>query len=207
MIGMLIGLFLSGRIYIIGDSHANSYRGISGVTVHYLGAVTLKRMGYKEDVLLPYLMDKIKFKPDDIVLFSFGEIDVRCHVKPRIERGKDLDAMLKDWVKRYCDRIREFGIKNVGVISVTPPTSISIADTVEHPVRGSDEERILYTQKINKYLKEQGLIYLDTYSIYQKDGMLPRKFSDGTVHIKDKKGLKNLLAKTKKLLNMRPQWD
>jgi hypothetical protein len=73
------------------------------------------------------------------------------------------------------------------------------ADSSEYPVRGSDIERATHTILMNYYLNEacklNGWHYLDTYSKYVKDGMLSNEYSDGTVHIKDKKGLKELLKK------------
>jgi hypothetical protein len=186
------------KIHFIGDSHSNSFKGLG--KIHYLGPVTLQRMGYVEDSVISNKITKIRLKPRDILFFCFGEIDVRCYVKPNLKR-KEIDVLISNWVDRYTKRISALMLKSrIGIVSVTPPTVIDIADTKEYPVAGTDSERVIYTKCINKYLKEScennGWTYLDTFSKYEKDGMLQSEDSDGTVHIKDKMGLKKLLEQT-----------
>lgn len=182
------------RVVLIGDSHVNSFRGIRGVEVHHVGAMTMKRFGHEDEGGIKFIVDRLK--KDDIVLFCFGEIDVRCRVKPESEWHKiPYSVYLEDLANKYVKKIRGFGLKRAGVINITPPTVFGRADSVEHPVRGSDLERIKYTKELNRLLKEksEGLIYVDVYSKYEVDGMLPKEKSDGTVHIRDKKGLRKIL--------------
>jgi hypothetical protein len=175
-------------IHLIGDSHVNSFKGF--FWKHYLGAVTLKRIGVDEDILS-------FVKKRWTCYFCFGEIDIRCHVKNWLH-GKEIDTVISEWVNKYCDRLKTLGCK-VGIVSVTPPTSKEFADTKEYPVSGTDDERILYTKRMNYYLKEKclenGWKYIDTYTPHEVNGMLPREKSDGTVHIKKIK-LKNIYKNT-----------
>lgn len=163
-------------VHLIGDSHVNSFRW---VRKHYLGAVTLKRVGVDEE-----LLDFVKKRWT--CYFCFGEIDVRCHVKNWLH-GRAMNAVLSEWVSKYADRLKRLGCK-VGIVSVTPPTPREFADTKEYPVSGTDNERILYTKWMNYYLREKclenGWKYVDTYTGNEVNGMLPRELSDGTVHLK-----------------------
>lgn len=174
-------------IHIIGDSHVNSFKGF--YWKHYLGAITLKRIGLDKDILS-------FVKKRWTCYFCFGEIDVRCHVKNWLH-GRVMNVVISDWVDKYTERLKGLGCK-VGIISVTPPAPKEIADTKAYPVSGTDTERILYTRWMNYYLREKCLenewIWIDTYKKYEVNGMLPGEYSDGSVHIKDKKGLRKLLT-------------
>ena len=182
-------------IHAIGDSHVIfSYSNIPGVCVHYVGAVTLKRVGNLEDEIISDRILSMNLTNKDYVVFCFGEIDVRCYVKPTIEHRKKttLDSLLQEWTRDYTYRIASLPLSGakVAITSVLPPTTKELADSVKWPVGGGDFERAIYTQRINEYLKRECVnrnwIYLDTYSQYvDEHGMLPPEKSDGTVHLKE----------------------
>lgn len=72
--------------------------------------------------------------------FSFGEIDIRCHLVPRLAQGADVA-----FVGEYVDRVRAFatelGADDAVVVVPTPPA----VDSLDHeafPVVGSPDERI-----------------------------------------------------------------
>lgn len=158
------------KLYFIGDSHANSFKGIGNVV--YLGPVTMWKIA----------REGIEFNKKGLKFFVFGEIDVRCHL------GKGYN--IKELVDAYVKRLEKFD--NVGIVGITPPTKIKIADRKDFPVVGTDEQRIEWTKELNgeleRHCKERGWWFLDVSSY---GDMLEK--SDGTVHIKDTEGLKNLL--------------
>jgi lysophospholipase L1-like esterase len=78
---------------------------------------------------------------DIVWVFSFGEIDVRCHLVPRMG---DPEAALA-FVPRYLERIQQAatqaGARRV-LVFVPPPESDITAEYVGFPVIGTLEERI-----------------------------------------------------------------
>lgn len=188
---------------IIGDSHATcSFGGIPDIKIHYTGATTLKRVGVLEDDYISNMVKSMNLNSNDALIFVFGEIDIRCYVKSHLEHHQNstLEGLLQNWVDKYAAHIslmQTNGAK-IGLMSVVPPATFSSAQSVEWPVSGSDEERVLYTKKINEILKttceNRGWLYLDVYSKYvDENGMLPLNKIFMSVHIKDTTEVKNLL--------------
>jgi hypothetical protein len=179
-------------IHTVGDSHAeHTFAGIAGVVTHHLGPVTLKRVGYLEDELLPATVRALALRPADVLILCFGEIDVRCYVKPQMVRpGLDLDGLLSGWVERYLARATtlETNGARVGVLSVVPPVPRERAANAHLPVAGSEDERATYTRAINRILAAacavHGALFVDVYSACRDDhGMLPLDLTDGCVHV------------------------
>jgi len=190
---------------VIGDSHAAcAFRDIPNVKVHHIGAITLKRVGVLEDNFISDIVNSLNLTPDNILLFAFGEIDIRCYVKINLEHHSNLtlNSLLENWVSNYCQHISLMptnGAK-IAIMSVVPPATYSSAQSVEWPVSGTDEERVLYTKEINKLLKQEcqkrDWVYLDVYSEYADEkGMLPLENIYISVHIKDTNKIKKLLIK------------
>jgi len=67
-------------------------------------------------------------------LFVFGEIDVRCHLAPRLTSGLDTD-----WVGRYVERAvalaDSMGAARIVIVTPTPPSD-AIEDHVMFPIAG-----------------------------------------------------------------------
>lgn len=73
-------------------------------------------------------------------VFVFGEIDVRCHLAPRLEAGLD-PAFVAKYVDR-TSRLTECIGASRGVIVVPTPPSDDVQDHVFFPVAGSLAQRI-----------------------------------------------------------------
>jgi hypothetical protein len=83
------------------------------------------------------------------------------------------------------------------IIGIIPPTlqydyEIQNGPKTHHPFEGSDENRVRFTIKMNKLLKEYchkySFIYFNPYSYYTKEnGTLKYELSDKTVHFGDNK--------------------
>ena len=188
-------------IHTVGDSHSkDSFKDTSNARIHWLGPLTMRRVGYPEDhSIVPFPV-----APGDVVLFCFGEIDVRCHVKNLMNFGRSMDTVLKDMmVDRYVAKLVSlrsvFPNARLAVMSVVPPAyRESCVDNKEVPFSGTDEERSSYTARLNELLKTacglNGLEYLDSYSLYKDDkGMLPIDMMRNT-HIGNTKKLNEHLV-------------
>jgi hypothetical protein len=200
-------------IYAIGDSHARfCFSGCVGVQICSHSTITLRRVVRQEESLLSNIIKKIKPIKNDILIFLFGEIDIRCHADPLIKHRKKItmDGLLKMWAQTYVDKINCLGTNGakISIASIPPPLTKEkwiISEEgkekikiVTPPANGWDFERALYTKTINKYFKiecgRMGWDYFDIYSKYADEfGMLPLNKGDGTVHIKDNSEIKKMI--------------
>lgn len=162
----------------------------------------MKRVGVLEDNLVPDMVKAMNLTPNDVILFTFGEIDIRCYVAVTLDHRSSLtmESLLQSWVYNYLSRIWLMPTNGarIGIMSVVPPATFESAQSVHWPVSGTDEQRALYTKTINEILRkeceQQGWLYLDVYSEYADDkGMLPLDQIYKSVHINDTTAVKNLL--------------
>ena len=196
-------------IYSIGDSHAEfSFRNIPEISRKATGALTLKRVGNAEDNELLKIIEKLNPQPNDMVIFCFGEIDIRCHVKPLLDHrsGITLESLLTEWVDNYIHKIETLNMNGaLRIISSVVPPVKKDAPGIHHssyPVMGSDEERVLYTQKINelflKKCQEKNWLFLDICSKYKNEaGMLDVINPRDTMHITNTEKVRELLVESK----------
>ncbi len=209
-------LFLKRKHYThirfsIGDSHSMfTFRDIPGIVNVALGPVTMHRVGRdgldrfslfrKESWIWPERV----LKHGDSIYFSFGEIDCRCHIEKERQKGRSLDDIvttLADLYVRAIVQVRRDGI-GYWVVSVTPPAYQKYLRFFHSfsPV-GSDENRALYTEALNEKLKyfaaQNGIAYLDIYSLYADDKKMMRyELSDTRVHVGETKPVQDLLDQT-----------
>jgi lysophospholipase L1-like esterase len=189
-------------IHVTGDSHAGMFKGIKGVKTWRAGQITLKRVGNPEDDIIPANIQKMKPTKNDIIVFCFGEIDMRCYVKPLLEhrRGLTLEKLLSNWVEQYTSRISSLNLNGakIALVSVVPPSRKVGPSSFRWPIGGTLQERVEYVKTINKFLKEEckkkKWIYLDVYSLYaDKEGILPLEETDESVHIINNDKIKKLI--------------
>ena len=190
-------------IHTFGDSHCG-FKGcnwdnihIEGIDIrtHWIGAKTCFSFGIKKLNTLD--ISKFDVKDGDIVCFSFGEIDVRVHINKIIVDWKlFIDYMGDRYFNAIKQNVSQFNLLGVMVSCVTP-VAFGINDP-EYPTRGTNEERREYTEYINSIINDQcvlnNYIYFDFYNDYcNKDGYLNMELSDGHVHIKNAKFMKQRL--------------
>lgn len=199
-----------GLIHIIGDSHAffnfasaekiaeKSYHSIKitrnqmaipvSLVIHWLGPRTMYRVG--REGLKDLNIKKWGIQEGDVIIYVFGEIDVRCHILKQRDQGRSLDDIIDQVVDRYLDALsankQQYNSLVTIVCSITPPTDQ--AENKDFPIYGTLSERIQVTRDINKLLnkrcKERGFLFLDSYPYYSsEDGDLREELSDGSVHI------------------------
>ena len=178
-------------IHTVGDSHSNKgweAMEIPGVTIHchWLGPKLM--YSFNRDGLS---VEDFKIKSGDVVVFCFGEIDVRCCIDKQKE--DDFRITIDTLVSNYFEAVCSF-VKNAGVrtcIYFVPPPSRAVMQNPNYPRRGSDEDRKAYTLYMNEKLKtgckERDFLFIDIYDQYcDADGFLVMDVrSDGDVHIAD----------------------
>ena len=186
-------------IHIYGDSHALfSFKNIKlNCKDHHQSAITMFRIG-RDNIIINFNENDINSN-NDLIVLCYGEIDSRCHVKRQIDNGVNEDDVIDDLVNKYYLTVISNIKKNyckIMIVGVIPPTRKTDYETIngrilhEFPFIGSDEDRVRYTGKINKKLKElaelYNYIYFNPYSYYTRDdGTLKYELSDNLVHLGD----------------------
>jgi len=190
------------KIHTFGDSHVTyGFRELSSINTNWLGPKLCYSFGRDKKDLLD--IKKFNVQDGDIVIFSFGEIDCRCHIHKYITLTNPYTNIIDDIVNNYFEAIKEnvsqFKDLKVCVFNVIPTVKKStIQGSDDYPHLGSDEERKSYILYFNKKLKEKcieyNFIFFDVYNNYMdNDGFLSKSLSNGDVHIKDPIHIKKFL--------------
>jgi hypothetical protein len=123
--------------------------------------------------------------------FAFGEIDVRCHLAPRLEGGLDTA-----FVARYVDRVialtDRIGAPRAVIVVPTPPSD-DVQDHVMFPVAGDLAQRIEAHSRVRETLIETlrdrsdpRLHLLDLREVLADDtGRLRSELTDDGCHTND----------------------
>lgn len=189
------------KVAVIADSHGGTLCVASNI-VYFLGGPTL--MHTIGDIKKPWaddlprqLIERNELSRDWKWVFGFGEIDIRCHVHKQIHtHNRQEDEVISTLVTKYIDRIITLH-NNLAVMSVVPPINVDSNEfskdikNSQWPFIGTSEDRSRYTSKMNKLLAErcnkENILFIDIYNLYKnKDGFLPKKYSDDNVHIQDR---------------------
>ena len=102
-------------------------------------------------------LKKMGIEEGSTVIFSFGEIDVRCHIgKQAGLKGRDVNEVIETLAKKYIQTILENRAKYQAmtciVYNVVPPVSHGGSNPVQ-PVYGPIEDRIRNTKQLNRTLQ------------------------------------------------------
>jgi hypothetical protein len=179
-------------IHTIGDSHSMfGWRNIPGVIVHHIGPKLAFSVG-RDGLAIP---PEFGIQGGDTVVFSFGEIDCRCHIHKHVTPETSYMEIIDSIVSAYIGRILELSASLPGVrcciYNVVPPVQRHMsAENKQYPFLGSDEERRSYTLYFNAALAAacvtHGFTFVDIYDAYATpEKYLNRAHSDGHVHIRD----------------------
>uniref|UniRef100_A0A6C0HZ03 SGNH hydrolase-type esterase domain-containing protein n=1 Tax=viral metagenome TaxID=1070528 RepID=A0A6C0HZ03_9ZZZZ len=187
-------------IRIFGDSHAEfSFKNLKLPNNNYFCySITMFRIG-RDNVIINF--NKNIIKKNDIIVLSYGEVDCRCHINKQINLGINEDDIINQLVNKYITTIKNNTINldvKIIIVGVIPPTKKSnyeiengkMPNNFPFPFLGSDQDRVRYTNKVNKLLEELSVnnnyIYFNPYSYYTTDdGTLKYEFSDKNVHLKE----------------------
>jgi hypothetical protein len=179
-------------IHTFGDSHClTGWNKIPVVVTHHIGAVLCYSFG--KERLMRLDIKKFGVQEGDVVIFSMGEIDCRCHIFKHVSEECSFEIIISRLVAGYFEAIKEnvsrFSGLKVVVYNIPPATRKGITyENPDYPYAGSDSDRKEYVQCFNKLLRkcclEYGYTFFDIYSaVVDREGFLAREYSDGNVHI------------------------
>jgi lysophospholipase L1-like esterase len=101
---------------------------------------SLARDGYPQMMYrMLRLLRRVPANRNVLWIFSAGEIDLRCHLVPRLKQGADL-GFVAAYIERVRDLVEEFD-GSVAVVGVPVPAAVNILESDGFPVVGSPEER------------------------------------------------------------------
>jgi len=183
-------------IYIYGDSHARiSFKNLQlNYNDLHCNSITMFRIG-RDNIIINF--NKNIIKKDDIIVLSYGEVDCRCHVQRQINLGINEDIVIHELVNNYFRTIKNNTMNldaKIVIVGIIPPTRQYDYEILNGPILhqfpfvGNDEDRVRYTNKVNKLLEElshnNNYIYFNPYSYYTRpDGTLKHELSDTNVHL------------------------
>jgi hypothetical protein len=169
-------------IYTFGDSHAlHAWILIPGIHASSCGPMLMYMFGKYPAV---YVKDLPK---DAMAVFSWGEIDCRCHVNRHGPWKENVDGLVDGYVKAI--RLNQEVHENIWIYLIPPPARKERThDNASYPFFGTNEERRDYVLYMNDKLRSTGIPYIDVYEkVKDEDGFLSEKHSDMHVHIEDPK--------------------
>lgn len=199
-------------IQVYGDSHAHCCcMGLGSffsadITFYsnHEYSKTMHRIGRDKHLINcdPQVIDK----ENDVVIILYGEVDCRCHIGRQVLKGRDLAEIVNTLVGSYINTIIQYGFRHTIVMAVPPPVPRKDYEdrngpiTHHLPMVGNDEERLLYTIKVNEKLKskcqEHNLHFVDPFDSYKRaDGFMDYSKSDGNIHIGNNKEVLKILHK------------
>lgn len=208
------------KVHIFGDSHCLIYSShcigknniLYNVEVHHLGPRTMYRIGRDKlkIINLKNLSAEVQNIDDksnnkvpivnekDVVIYIFGEIDIRCHLLKQIENSNsNEDEIIDKLVTEYINavKVNHSLFKNITscIRFITPACQVKSTSS-KRPIYGSLSERIKLTKKINKYLQLKcgmnNIIYINDNIIHtkftNKEGVLKKEFIEAGTHFNTK---------------------
>jgi hypothetical protein len=203
-------------LWIFGDSHANyNFKNLdisnyncyqTSITMHSFGRDKLKILNYKA----------CGSDEKSIIVYQIGEIDCRCHIGKQLLLNRDLeeitDTLVNNFIDSILENIKQYSKMYIIICCIPPPIDQLYYESVNGklssdfpvPFVGTNQERVLYTKKMNAKLKqkcnENDFLFFDYYDYYStSDGLLKIEYSDNIVHIQDNT---YLLEKFKELIHI-----
>ncbi len=178
-------------MHIFGDSHAHyNFARCGNATVHWMGPWTMHRVGRDGAVFVIHMAQP---GPEDRIVLTFGEIDVRCHlIRIARQEQRNIEAMIETLVDRYLAAIQTAmdifqRTPRIGILGTVPQMD-AIIPNPETPSFGSLQDRTVVRRWLNAALRrrcaDHGFQYIDVPRCYEaKDGSLRLGMSDGHAHI------------------------
>ena len=174
------------NIFVFGDSHIMEFQNIPGCILINFPSVTMHRLGRDKLALMD--LGNYPVKEGDVIIFSFGQIDVAWNIiKQRDTRQRCIDEILRTLVDGYMSAINLITKEHPNIIrivySITPATN-----NTNIPFSGTLEERIMLTKLMNGLLESEciknTIEFLDVHDDYaDQNGVLITELSDNTFHI------------------------
>jgi hypothetical protein len=131
-------------IYVFGDSHVCMFHGFSFQIKHSNESTTMYTISKNTQ------FSETKFEDNDIIIFIFGEIDIRCRIHEQISKDKTIDEIIDPLVDNYIKYIKTCSNPKTKCIITAPVPPTSAIDGIEDdgnpefPTRGSFRARCRY---------------------------------------------------------------
>lgn len=183
------------KIFVIGDSHCKF--GWQNIIFNWLRGRTCYRFGKKnlQDFNIRHLVQDCGLWNGDIIIFTVGEVDCRCHVHKHISPSRSYKDVIDDLIINYMETVKLL-VSDVGlslyvyIYNIVPPRKSSYDP--ERPIMACKEDRLKFVKYFNSKLKEEckknGFGFFDIYDKYaDEEGYLIYEFSDGFHHIENGK--------------------
>ncbi len=179
-------------IHIFGDSHVGLWEQTPTAIPHYLGPVTMHRVG--RDGVRTFGLDGVKINHGEAMGFIFGEIDVRVHVARQRDRfrrqpNEIIETLATAYLSALQDVQRARLASEVIVFSIIPPAGKSYPFlNREMPRNGTDKDRVAWTLQLNDTLRKSALQagcgFIDQYTPFANGrGLLDRRFTKDGTHV------------------------
>ena len=95
-------------------------------------------------------------KENDTVIFSFGEIDCRCHVGKYPNNEEVIEKLVSGYLTAVNDNVKRFSSLKTRVYKIPPPAEKNTTkDNPDYPFVCSDEERKKYVTTFNGFLRKK----------------------------------------------------
>jgi lysophospholipase L1-like esterase len=197
-------------IHAFGDSHASygwnsidpkiSIHCIYGKICYSIGRDGIDKFNIKDlsvtDLNVPITHNECTIDPvkdGDIVLFSAGEIDCRCHIDKYITNENSYENIINNMIEKYFDLIQEnikqYNDLTVLIYNVLPPLRKIYSSYFNSlDIVANDDDRKTYVLYFNKTLKEYCLkynyLFVDIYDeVCDSEGFLNKDICDYMCHI------------------------
>lgn len=188
-------------IYTFGDSHARiGWPHHKWLKLYEIGPILAYSFG--KEKLKRLNIVNFNVKENDTVIFSFGEIDCRCHIHKHSSKesiDEDINKIIFNYFEAVKENVQQFKSLKVYILSVPPAArKEKIQDNKNFPHLGTNEERKLYVDIFNKTLSKLCLQYSFNFLNHHdnhadEEGYLNYKFSFDGVHVTDNNFFNNFL--------------
>jgi hypothetical protein len=204
------GYLIESYLNIYGDSHA--MLSLKGLNIDHRNLFqfsrTMFRIGRDNSIINFTSNHNSK---DRIFCLVYGEVDVRGHVGKQVHYGRHHESVCKELVDAYLLSVERniTQYKAIIIMAISPPTAAKDHEQCKiHsevtggpiPFVGTDEDRVIYRNHMNKLLKEGcsrlGYIFFDPYDTYtREDGTLKYELSDNCIHVGQNSNILNEFSK------------
>ena len=197
------------KTHTFGDSHSvYGWNTVWGIDMHYLGSRLCYSIG--NDASFTISNPEYDVQNGDIVIFVFGEIDVRTHIFKYVNETTTYQQVIDKIIHNYFETVKRvtdnFDKLHICVYNIVPPVRKEDSmDNMAFPFRGTNEERkgyaLYFNQKLKEKCDESGCIFFDVYDKYtDESGYMNKSLGDGNIHIRDGKYIGEFLGNLKKTL-------
>ncbi len=163
---------------VLGDSHSLwSYAGIEEARIYWRGPRTMHRAARDGiESLVPWWL---RFKADDYLILSFGDIDARVHI-PRLAKLNGRTELQE--VELLCDRFQTA----LDEFRSRCPATIAVSCLIPFPpdYDGDHGKQREIRNRMNERLSSLGVPFIDYRAAFDAgDGTIRKDLWDQTVHI------------------------